>query len=72
MQCLAAWRSGPRTSFWVFVVAIGRASGHREVHQLARHLEQRLSEVHEERNVLAERLAADAQRIAALLRSLQM
>lgn len=39
---------------------------HREVRQHAWHLEQRLTEVQAERNVLAERLAADAQRIAAL------
>ena len=73
-QCLAAWRSGPRTLSWVFVAAMGPSSGLREVRQHARRLQQRLSEVDEERNALAERLAADAQRVAALeaqLRRLQ-
>jgi hypothetical protein len=45
MQCLAAWRSGPRTLSCVFVMAMGpsiRPSC--EVRQHARHPEQRLTE----------------------------
>jgi septal ring factor EnvC (AmiA/AmiB activator) len=43
----------------------------REVRQHARHLEQRLTEVDEERNALAKRLAADARRIAEFEAQLQ-